>query len=130
MLSTNLRVDRGENADGHRLALCAIESMNPELTIPSMPDRRVLLRTALALALPAGLGVSSAQAPSRRAEEVPLGQPLREALMRGLNGPDRKLSAYRGAPGACVAPMMDWTDRHCRYFHRLLTRAPGCTPRW
>ncbi len=21
-----------------------------------------------------------------------------------------------------VAPMMDWTDRHCRYFHRLLTR--------
>jgi tRNA-dihydrouridine synthase A len=28
------------------------------------------------------------------------------------NGLDRKLS---------VAPMMDWTDRHCRYFHRLLT---------
>ena len=24
---------------------------------------------------------------------------------------DRRLS---------VAPMMDWTDRHCRYFHRLL----------
>lgn len=23
----------------------------------------------------------------------------------------------------CVAPMMDWTDQHCRYFHRLL--APG-----
>ena len=22
----------------------------------------------------------------------------------------------------CVAPMMDWTDRYCRYFHRLLTR--------
>ncbi len=22
----------------------------------------------------------------------------------------------------CAAPMMDWTDRHCRYFHRLLTR--------
>lgn len=21
-----------------------------------------------------------------------------------------------------VAPMMDWSDRHCRYFHRLLTR--------
>ncbi|MFN7673478.1 MAG: tRNA dihydrouridine(20/20a) synthase DusA [Betaproteobacteria bacterium] len=21
-----------------------------------------------------------------------------------------------------VAPMMDWTDRHCRYFHRLLTK--------
>jgi tRNA-dihydrouridine synthase A len=26
-------------------------------------------------------------------------------------GPDRRF---------CVAPMMDWTDRHCRYFHRLL----------
>jgi tRNA-dihydrouridine synthase A len=22
----------------------------------------------------------------------------------------------------CVAPMIDWTDRHCRYFHRLLTQ--------
>ena len=22
----------------------------------------------------------------------------------------------------CVAPMMDWTDRHCRVFHRQLTR--------
>src|SRR5829696_3890386 len=21
-----------------------------------------------------------------------------------------------------VAPMMEWTDRHCRFFHRLLTR--------
>ncbi|MEO9102194.1 MAG: tRNA dihydrouridine(20/20a) synthase DusA [Burkholderiaceae bacterium] len=23
---------------------------------------------------------------------------------------------------ACIAPMMDWTDRHCRHFHRLLSR--------
>lgn len=22
----------------------------------------------------------------------------------------------------CVAPMLDWSDRHCRYFHRILTR--------
>jgi len=22
----------------------------------------------------------------------------------------------------CVAPMLDWTDRHCRYMHRLLSR--------
>ena len=29
----------------------------------------------------------------------------------GKNNPERRL---------CVAPMMDWTDRHCRYFHRLL----------
>lgn len=27
-----------------------------------------------------------------------------------------------GAHRFCVAPMMDWTDRHCRYFHRLLTK--------
>lgn len=26
----------------------------------------------------------------------------------------------RAAWRLCVAPMMDWTDRHCRYFHRLL----------
>jgi tRNA-dihydrouridine synthase A len=31
---------------------------------------------------------------------------------------DRRSIAWR----LCVAPMMDWTDRHCRYFHRLLTR--------
>ena len=24
-----------------------------------------------------------------------------------------------------VAPMMDWTDRHCRFFHRILTRRAG-----
>ena len=22
----------------------------------------------------------------------------------------------------CVAPMLDWTDKHCRYFHRTLTK--------
>ena len=30
----------------------------------------------------------------------------------------RNSSGYR----FCVAPMMDWTDRHCRFFHRLLSR--------
>ena len=30
-----------------------------------------------------------------------------------MNGLDHKFS---------VAPMMDWTDRHCRVFHRLMTR--------
>jgi tRNA-dihydrouridine synthase A len=32
--------------------------------------------------------------------------------MQSLNPSDFQLS---------VAPMMDWTDRHCRYFHRLLS---------
>ena len=40
--------------------------------------------TRTALAAPAG--------------EVPVGQPLREALLKGLNGPDRPLSSYRGKP--------------------------------
>ncbi len=32
--------------------------------------------------------------------------------------PDQRFGAWR----LNVAPMMDWTERHCRYFHRLLTR--------
>ncbi|MCH1516131.1 MAG: tRNA-dihydrouridine synthase, partial [Alphaproteobacteria bacterium] len=32
-------------------------------------------------------------------------------------GSNRKLSDARRLS---VAPMMDWTTRHCRYFHRLL----------
>jgi tRNA-dihydrouridine synthase A len=31
-------------------------------------------------------------------------------------------ASNHGAWKLAVAPMMDWTDRHCRYFHRLLTR--------
>ncbi|MDR9427134.1 tRNA dihydrouridine(20/20a) synthase DusA [Salibaculum sp.] len=30
--------------------------------------------------------------------------------------------ALAGAASLSVAPMMDWTDRHCRYFHRLMSR--------
>jgi tRNA-dihydrouridine synthase A len=29
---------------------------------------------------------------------------------------------YAGRRVLAVAPMMDWTDRHCRFFHRQLTR--------
>ena len=29
---------------------------------------------------------------------------------------------YKTSSRFSVAPMMDWTDRHCRYFHRLLTK--------
>ena len=34
------------------------------------------------------------------------------------------MSIYERAekPKFAVAPMLDWTDRHCRYFHRLLTK--------
>lgn len=30
-------------------------------------------------------------------------------------------SVNKQTPHISVAPMMDWTDRHCRYFHRLLS---------
>jgi tRNA-dihydrouridine synthase A len=35
--------------------------------------------------------------------------------------PVNKTEAYRGRR-LSVAPMMDWTDRHCRVFHRKITR--------
>jgi len=41
-----------------------------------------------------------------------------EAKSVGKTGIRPDLAGFRFA----VAPMMDWTDRHCRVFHRLLTR--------
>ncbi|SMP35295.1 tRNA dihydrouridine(20/20a) synthase DusA [Shimia sagamensis] len=35
---------------------------------------------------------------------------------------DNKKSNVSKAARLSVAPMMDWTDRHCRYLHRLLSR--------
>ncbi len=37
------------------------------------------------------------------------------------NNPVNK-SEFNNLHRFCTAPMLDWTDRHCRYFHRLLTR--------
>lgn len=31
---------------------------------------------------------------------------------------DKPMNPWR----LCVAPMLDWTDRHCRYLHRLITK--------
>jgi len=36
--------------------------------------------------------------------------------------PVKEQTDKAGAWRTSVAPMMDWTDRHCRYFHRLLSR--------
>lgn len=33
-----------------------------------------------------------------------------------------RLNTATKAARLSVAPMMDWTDRHCRYFHRLMSR--------
>ncbi len=35
---------------------------------------------------------------------------------------DLSETAVRAAARLSVAPMMDWTDRHCRYFHRVMSR--------
>ncbi|APW38949.1 tRNA dihydrouridine(20/20a) synthase DusA [Rhodoferax koreense] len=41
--------------------------------------------------------------------------PLEQGVSRGKTGP-------QSYAAVSVAPMMDWTDRHCRYLHRLLSR--------
>jgi tRNA-dihydrouridine synthase A len=38
-----------------------------------------------------------------------------EAVAPAIDAPDARWRF-------CVAPMMEWTDRHCRYFHRQLSR--------
>ena len=43
-----------------------------------------------------------------------------------MSGPTKRTSVHPIHPlnpwRLSVAPMMDWTDRHCRYFHRTLTK--------
>ncbi len=85
-----------------------------------------LLVTLTLSCLLAGTPVVDAAPP----EEVAIGQPLRDATMRGLNGPVRKLSEFRGRPllinvwaswcGPCRAEMaslerLAWLD-DTRYF--------------
>ena len=55
--------------------------------------RAVLVIAALLLGL-----ATSAAVQARTPGEVEVGSVLRDATMRGLNGPDRKLSAFRGKP--------------------------------
>ncbi|MCE7886205.1 MAG: tRNA dihydrouridine(20/20a) synthase DusA [Alphaproteobacteria bacterium PRO2] len=41
--------------------------------------------------------------------------------MQDSKSPLASTSSTISMPEISVAPMMDWTDRHCRYFHRLLS---------
>ncbi|MDP1944273.1 tRNA dihydrouridine(20/20a) synthase DusA [Rhodoferax sp.] len=43
-------------------------------------------------------------------------------ICRGKSRPLNHFSFSVISHKICVAPMLDWTDRHCRYFHRLLSR--------
>jgi tRNA-dihydrouridine synthase A len=47
--------------------------------------------------------------------------PARVASLDNTNAACRQ-GVASGAGRLSVAPMMDWTDRHCRYFHRLLSK--------
>ena len=51
-----------------------------------------------ALLLAASLSLTPSLGYTRTPGEIPVGAPLRDLSMRGLNGPDRPLSAYRGKP--------------------------------
>lgn len=55
-------------------------------------------RLALLAALTAAAVAMAAPAAAPAAAPVAVGQPLRDLPMRGLNGPDRSLSRYRGQP--------------------------------
>gem|GEM_PF-1027 len=48
-----------------------------------------------------------------------LQQPMPRPMIRPATPKDDAIAL---AGRLSVAPMMDWTDRHCRWFHRLMTR--------
>lgn len=43
-------------------------------------------------------------------------------MQTAMNVPDRNATQAGNPWKFCIAPMMDWSDRHCRYFWRLLTK--------
>jgi hypothetical protein len=48
---------------------------------------------------------------------------VRGAMPTAANGIKSESMNLHPSYRLSVAPMMDWTDSHCRYFHRLLSRA-------
>src|SRR5262249_49927354 len=77
---------------------------------PSRPDRYAFQSTPLAYSYWENGGKKEKKAGN---------ETTRKAAGTSVNqGQPRKMSPWRFS----VAPMMDWTDRHCRFFHRLLTR--------
>lgn len=60
------------------------------------PTRRRAGAWALGLACLGMAGLGGPAAGAKPAAEVPIGQALPEVMMRGLNGPNRPLSSFRG----------------------------------
>ncbi len=66
------------------------------------------------------ISVASAGTPARERPESPQ-KSTTTALANSPGCPETTAKArYAASLRLSVAPMMDWTDRHCRYFHRLL----------
>ncbi len=64
------------------------------------------------------VGLILAQECGQRAQDLRNAEPMSE---RAEVTP-KATEAVRTAARLSVAPMMEWTDRHCRFFHRLMTR--------
>lgn len=104
---------RGHALEAHHERLHASERVGR----PSTPIRAARGRTDR-------FGRTGAQDPARRAgngERVGRAHPGNGRSAPGAMNPARANTTARRSPWIfCVAPMMDWTDRHCRRFHRLL----------
>jgi tRNA-dihydrouridine synthase A len=57
-----------------------------------------------------------------RPEWNEIAQALETSSQRRLSSDDKKFTKQLKYMKSSIAPMMDWTDRHCRYFHRLMSR--------
>jgi len=87
--------------------------------------RSVLAIDLLTRPLRCGGLCAGAKPPGRWSPACALGYRGRRASLDAfaVNTPLQPPQHPSGSPWrVCVAPMMAWTDRHCRFFHRLLTR--------
>jgi tRNA-dihydrouridine synthase A len=71
--------------------------------------------------------VARAESPSRAHASAPKGEGVASRRLFDVNlafhmGDAARLLSEFQSHRLSVAPMMDWTDRHCRAFHRTLTR--------
>ena len=66
--------------------------------MPSPAAHRPILPLACLLACLLALAPARAPRGAETAGEVPVGAPLRDAALQGLNGPSRRLAEFRGKP--------------------------------